>query len=221
MNNDDLTPYWEYLRAFKRTLVYAISNQLFNESADSFGESRINQNVPNRVGEIEKMCLYLQWDRRNCKFYSTIRKLTESTDPQFQETARILQVCIKYFKVFLEIISFYNVNVNFIFQKNLIDAYAQRARIDGISKPKTFFNEAKDALRRQAIRLNLNHAPAVEVSQPLDRTADISEDIDPELTGDFQDQSIGFHFRQEGLEYETRRYEAQQKSTWEEWLKCE
>ena len=93
LNSDDLTQYWEYLRAFKRTLVYAISNQLFNESADSFGETRTNQNVPNRVGQIEKMCLYLQWDRRNCKFYAALRKLTESTDPQLQETARILQVC--------------------------------------------------------------------------------------------------------------------------------
>ena len=99
MNSGDTSEKADYVRAFKRALTHSISNQLFNEAADDAGTIVTNRNVPNRAGIVEKMSMFLQWNRRNCKMFKAMKVLSDSPDPQMRATARIVQVGVHFYYV--------------------------------------------------------------------------------------------------------------------------
>lgn len=92
-------------------------------------------------------------------------------------------------------------------------------RFQEYGSTETWLHHARDGLRRQAIKAGLNNRPEPVIEDPVTQST-IDEDIDPELTGTFQEQ-LSYEFpRPWGVQAELRRYEDFRLTTKQDWDTC-
>ena len=91
LNTEDQSAKADYLRAIKKTMVYAICEQLFGETIDA-SSNVVKSRVPKRAGGVEIAALFLQWARQKVTLFLATKALSDSHDPFYLEVARLIQV---------------------------------------------------------------------------------------------------------------------------------
>ena len=89
--NQDGTTGARFENGLKRSLLYSLSEQLFQKSVDVHGEIIINNYVPLRAEPIHKAGLYLNYPESICKLKRAIKCLEESTDTQINKTGNLIR----------------------------------------------------------------------------------------------------------------------------------
>ena len=78
--NTDRTEAARFENAFKRSLLFSLSEQLFQKSVDETGEIIINNMVPNRAQDLVKISMYLNFPRSTCRFFRAIKEFKKHED---------------------------------------------------------------------------------------------------------------------------------------------
>ena len=93
------------------------------------------------------------------------------------------------------------------------------SRFQDYGSTETWLQQARDGLRKQAMKAGLNTRSEPVIEDPVIQPT-LNEEIDPELTGTFQEQ-LSYEFpRPWGVQAELRRYEDFRVTTKLDWDTC-